>query len=83
MLSLQALGLPDRPPPFDFLVVDEGQDILLANYVDVLDALLLGGLANGRWRIFYDPNQNIFHGVGTPAMERVLDSSTRPSTRSR
>jgi hypothetical protein len=72
VLSLQALGLPDRPPPYDFLVVDEGQDILLANYVDVLDALLLGGLANGRWRIFYDPNQNIFNGVGAPAMERVL-----------
>lgn len=72
VLSLQALGSLGCQPPYDFLVVDEGQDILLPNYLDVLDALLLGGLEGGRWRIFYDPNQNIFDGVGTLAMETVL-----------
>ena len=72
VLSLQALSSPDRQPPYDFLVVDEGQDVLLSNYLDVLDALLLGGLKDGRWRIFYDPNQNIFDGVGAAAMEEIL-----------
>lgn len=72
VLSLQALGSPECQPPYDFLVVDEGQDVLLPNYLGVLDALLLGGLECGRWRIFYDPNQNIFDGVGTLAMETIL-----------
>jgi hypothetical protein len=72
VLTLQALALPTRPRPYDLLVIDEGQDILLLNYLDVLDGLLLAGLADGCWRIFYDPNQNIFNGVGRPAMERML-----------
>lgn len=75
VLSLQALAMPARPEPFDLLVVDEGQDILLHNYLDVLDALVAGGLQDGRWRMFYDPNQNIFDGVGGPAMERLLSLS--------
>lgn len=72
VLSLQALALPTRPLPYDFLVIDEAQDILLPNYLDVLDALLRCGLKDGRWRIFYDANQNIFNGVGLSAMERIL-----------
>jgi hypothetical protein len=72
VLTLQALSLPTAPPAADLLVVDEGQDILLDNYLDVLDKLVVGGLARGRWRMFYDPNQNIFDGIGAPAMERLL-----------
>jgi len=72
VLCLQALALDSRPPRFDVLVVDEGQDILLPGYVDVLDELVLGGLAGGGWRIFYDPNQDIFNGLGAPALEHIL-----------
>lgn len=72
VLSLQALGSPECQTPYDFLVVDEGQDVLLPNYLGVLDSLLVGGLEGGRWRIFYDPNQNIFDGVGTHAMDTIL-----------
>jgi len=32
-------------PQFDYLVVDEAQDVALDPYLDVLDALLVGGLA--------------------------------------
>ncbi len=39
---------------FDELIVDEAQDILREEYLDFLDALLHGGLAAGRWRIFGD-----------------------------
>jgi hypothetical protein len=72
VLTLEALSRPTAPDPFDMLVVDEGQDILVDNYLDVLDQLLVGGLRDGRWRMFYDPNQNIFQGIGGPAMERLL-----------
>jgi Nuclease-related domain/AAA domain/UvrD-like helicase C-terminal domain len=72
VLSLEALAKPAAPELFDMLVVDEGQDILLDNYLDVLEQLVAGGLRQGRWRIFYDPQQNIFQGIGGPAMERLL-----------
>jgi hypothetical protein len=77
LLSLEALSKPTAPKPFDMLVVDEGQDVLLDNYLDVLDQLVVGGLSDGRWRMFYDPNQNIFDGIGGPAMERLLSSTPR------
>jgi hypothetical protein len=72
VLTLQALAADGAPTPYDVLVIDEGQDVLLDNYLDVLDKLLAGGLKDGRWRMFYDPNQNIFDGIGGPALERLL-----------
>jgi len=42
---------------FDVIVVDEGQDLIRPEYLDVLDSLLKGGLAGGKWAIFCD-----FHG---------------------
>lgn len=41
---------------FDTLVVDEGQDFLSRSMLAVLDGLLAGGIANGRWRVFCDVN---------------------------
>ncbi|WP_439565048.1 NERD domain-containing protein [Microcella sp.] len=32
-------------PQFDYLVIDEAQDVALEQYLDVLDALMVGGLA--------------------------------------
>lgn len=40
--------------PFDVLVVDEGQDLIRPEYLDVLDALVRGGLAGGQWTFFCD-----------------------------
>jgi hypothetical protein len=71
VLSLQALAADGAPEPFDLLVIDEGQDILLDNYLDVLDKLVAGGIGDGRWRMFYDPNQNIFNGIAGPALQRL------------
>lgn len=42
--------------PFDVLVVDEGQDLINLDDLAVMDAVLRGGLTAGRWRIFYDSN---------------------------
>jgi Nuclease-related domain len=71
VLSLQALAADGAFEPFDVLVIDEGQDILLDNYLDVLDKLVAGGIGGGRWRMFYDPNQNIFDGIAGPALQRL------------
>jgi len=40
----------------DMLIVDEAQDILDESGLDMLDSLVTGGLAMGRWRIFLDHN---------------------------
>ena len=41
-------------PLYDMLIVDEAQDIITEEYLDVLDLLLKGGLAGGRWALFGD-----------------------------
>ncbi|MEU1322172.1 Superfamily I DNA and RNA helicases [Streptomyces sp. ScaeMP-e48] len=75
-----ALGaLLDGLPPFDALVVDEAQDLMLDTYLDVLDASVRGGLGSGRWLAFGDfTNQAIFDsgyaGIGLLA-DRVGSSS--------
>lgn len=57
---------------FDAVIVDEGQDLLLEPYVDVIDALLPAGLDGGVWRWFLDANQNVFTGVAQQGMARLL-----------
>jgi hypothetical protein len=48
-------------PLFDFLVIDEAQDLLQPHFLDVLDLVLEGGLAGGRWLMFGDfVGQDIF-----------------------
>jgi len=44
-------------PQADVLVIDEGQDLINFETLQVLDGLLKGGLAEGRWRIFFDANK--------------------------
>ena len=51
----------DKHIKYDLVVIDEGQDLLNQTYLNCLDVLVRGGLAGGRWSIFYDPNQNLFN----------------------
>jgi hypothetical protein len=39
---------------YEAIVADEAQDLLTQNYLDVLDLLLEGGLAGGKWAFFGD-----------------------------
>ena len=49
-------------PQFDYLIIDEAQDLMTENYLEVLDIILAGGLAGGNWCLFMDAGrQNIFH----------------------
>jgi len=41
-------------PTFDLLLVDEAQDLLSDPFLDVMELLLSGGLASGRWAMFGD-----------------------------
>lgn len=65
-LALRVLRSGSVLRRFDSLVVDEAQDLLRGDSMSVLDSVLVGGLANGVWRLFEDPNQNIF---GAPSKE--------------
>lgn len=47
--------------PCDYLVVDEGQDLLRMEYLTCLDMLVRGGLSAGQWLMAYDPNQNLYN----------------------
>ncbi|MCL5675761.1 MAG: DEAD/DEAH box helicase family protein [Patescibacteria group bacterium] len=40
---------------FDFLIIDEGQDLLNESYILALDCILQGGFKQGNWAIFLDP----------------------------
>lgn len=46
---------------YDLLIMDEGQDILTPIYLQALDLLLVGGMKNGSWAVFYDEKQNIYN----------------------
>jgi hypothetical protein len=45
---------------YDYLVVDEAQDLLSRAFFDVLDLLLREGLKGGRWCVCVDPDQAIY-----------------------
>ena len=61
--ALLRLWDDERAPKYDVLIVDEAQDILSPQYLDVLNELLTGGLAGGKWLIFGDfENQAIYLG---------------------
>jgi superfamily I DNA and RNA helicase len=80
--DLMAVFLPDlaaeslielgRAEVYDFLVLDEAQDLLRDKYLEVLSLLLKNGLENGRWRFFLDPRQNVFKAIHPKTMERLL-----------
>ncbi|UGT42005.1 NERD domain-containing protein [Nocardia yamanashiensis] len=41
---------------YDVVLIDEAQDLMNAEAMDRLDAVIAGGRADGRWRMFLDPN---------------------------
>ncbi len=45
-------------PQFDYLIVDELQDMCQDPYLEIMDLALRGGLKGGRWAMFCDFNQH-------------------------
>lgn len=60
---------------YDVVIIDEAQDVLREAYIDVVEALVGGDLSKGEWRLFLDPNQNVFGGVAPAGLARVRAAS--------
>ncbi len=71
-LAIDAFGEAEHPP-FDALVIDEAQDLMLSTHLEFFDAILDGGLEQGVWRVFLDPFQDIHGGAGNQARQRLED----------
>ena len=70
-LCVEALIENDRLGEYGAVIVDEGQDVLSDSYIDVLDAVLDGGIADGTWRVFLDHRQDVFQASGPTGMGRI------------
>ena len=46
---------------YDYLIVDEGQDLFREAYLPCLGKMVKGGLEDGNWLIFFDQNQNLYN----------------------
>ena len=63
----------DQLQTYDVLIIDEAQDLLLAPFVEVFEALLKGGLQEGHWMIFLDAYQDLFEAISPIGLRRLLD----------
>lgn len=62
-------------PMFDVMVLDEAQDLLSDVYLDVIEMLLAGGLAGGRWALFGDfERQAIYASYASSSGQGVMNS---------
>lgn len=59
-LVTEALDKIPEFKPFDYIVVDEGQDLMTRNFLDVLSLLQTGDLSQSQWLFCYDPQQTIY-----------------------
>lgn len=68
----------DSSTTFACTIIDEAQDLLSAQCMTRIDRLIQGGLSEGRWRMFMDPNNQ--SGLHEPMEPSVLDSLKKIST---
>ena len=48
--------------PFDYLIIDEAQDLMTEQYLDTFEFIVSGGINEGDWCMFMDADrQNVFH----------------------
>ncbi len=73
--TLRHEGSAPQSPPFDALIVDEAQDLITPEILDVFDAILDGGLRNGRWLMFGDLSDQGLSASASPA-EALLQQRT-------
>lgn len=65
---------------YDYLIIDEAQDIINTLSMTVFEKILLGGMKNGKWILFLDPNQNIFNkNDDFEFTMKYLDEMCKPS----
>lgn len=68
--------LPDDKT-YDVVLVDEAQDMMTADAMDRIDAVIAGGRAGGRWRMFLDPNNqaHVDGGYDEDVAELIADEA--------
>lgn len=74
LASLERLG--DRFEPYHYLVVDEAQDLMSADFFSALDLLLVDGLDDGSWLVSLDPGQTLYQEQFDPAMLQRLERAS-------
>lgn len=57
------------------LVVDEAQDVLNLEYCDLLNTIVDQGLETGSWRLFLDPEQDVFSGYEKETLDLYFNDS--------
>ncbi len=62
---------------YEAVIVDEAQDVLSDTYVSCLEKVLEGGIKNGRWTIFLDPEnqKNMFINLNKETLEKLKTQS--------
>lgn len=80
VLTFAELGRQSQPA--NYLVVDEAQDLMSFGCLDRLDEAVLGGLENGRWTMFYDPNgqAHMYDEYDEDALSMLLGFGAIPAT---
>ena len=56
---------------YDIVIVDEAQDLMNEDYLDVLDLLLVGGLAGGQWVFFGDFEKQAIYNDDPESQGRI------------
>ena len=77
--SIDLLPFDDLPNDrvYDVVLVDEAQDMMTADAMDRIDAVIAGGRAEGRWRMFLDPNNqaHVHGGYDEEVAELIADEA--------
>lgn len=61
------------PTEFDEIIIDEAQDLIRANYIDVMDLALKKGFEHGSWKFFGDFSRQAIYSDELTGQE-LLDS---------
>lgn len=58
---------------FDYLILDEAQDLMSPKYLQVFDLIVSGGLKRGKWLLFMDAdNQNLYSSYSYQDVKNML-----------
>jgi hypothetical protein len=63
---------------YDSLIIDEAQDVLNESYIEPFSKMVKGGLDEGNWYIFLDPEnqKNIFAKLDDSLLQKLKSAST-------
>ena len=70
-------------PQIDVLVIDEAQDLLHSGTLDIISALLKGGVAGGHWYVFGDFTRQCIYGRPSSAGLDALSAGCPHLTRTK